>query len=127
MSEQDWSSLKHPWQRLRWARLHWQGKSDGATTMRAAAESMGMQENTYSAYERDPDSASKATELGHQMAMKFGRKFKVNWVWILTGEETPFSRTPAQERMLQLLAETPEDTQDEVVDMMEAVVRRRVG
>lgn len=127
MSDQFWANIREPWQRLRWARLHWQARSGAATTMRAAAESLGMQENTYTAYERDPASGSKHTPLDHQRAMQFGRKFKINWVWILTGEDTPFDRTPAQARAVELLAAAPEDTQDEVVDMIEAVLRRRAG
>lgn len=126
MNSGDWSNLRDPWERLRWARLHWQTQAGGATTATAAAESLGMQQNTYTAYERAPD-ASKHTPIDHQRAMQFGRKFKVNWVWILTGEETPFNRTPAQVRAVELLAEAPEAAQEEMVDMLEALVRRRAS
>lgn len=124
MSEVDWSGLREPWERLRWARMHWQTEAGGATTAGSAADSLGMQQNTYTAYERSPE-GSKHTPLDHQRAMQFGRKFKVNWVWILTGEETPFNRTSAQVRALELLAGAPEETQEEVVDMLEAVLKRR--
>lgn len=124
MSDLEWASLREPWQRLRWARRYWQTKAGSATTAKSAAESLGMQENTYSAYEREPGS-SKHTALDHQRAVQFGRKFKINWVWILTGEETPFSRTHAQNRAIQMLAGVEEKDQDEVVDMIEAVINRR--
>lgn len=126
MSETEWSSLREPWQRLQWARRYWQAKTGAVATARGAAESLGMQENTYAAYERSPDS-SKHTPLDHQRAIQFGDKFKINWVWILTAEETPFSRTPAQQRAVDLLAAASEETQEEVVDMIEAVIKRRTA
>lgn len=126
MEDTSWATLREPWQRLRWARMHWQRQSGAVGTMAAAAESLGMQENTYSAYERAPDS-SKHTVLDHQRAVQFGRKFKVNWVWILTGEDTPFSRTPAQQRAAELLAKVSEDEQADLVAMIEAVVQRRAA
>lgn len=124
MSDLEWAALREPHERLRWARLYWQTKNGAATTAKAAAESLGMQENTYTAYEREPGK-SKATALDHQRAVQFGRKFKVNWVWLLTGEETPFSRTPAQTRAIQALAQADENDQEEVVDMIEALLKRR--
>lgn len=124
MTEADWSALREPWERLRWARLHWQLENGSATTARAAAESLGMQENTYAAYERGPH-ASKFTPLDHQRAMQFGRKFKVNWVWILTGDETPFQRTPAQMQVVELMAGQPADEQERVVEIVSAALRRR--
>lgn len=124
MDERSWFELEHPWERVRWSRLHWQRKTGGAATARAAAESLHMAENTYSAYERAPG-ASKHTPLDHQRAVEFGRKFKVNWVWMLTGDESPFERTPAQMRALELMATVDEDEQERVVDIVEAAIRRR--
>lgn len=122
-----WSKLREPWQRVAWARLHWQRQIGSAETKRAAAESLGMNENTYSAYERDPSDGKKAIPLDHQRAIEFGRKFKANWVWLLTGEETPFGRTHAQSRAVELLAQAPEDLQEEAVEIMETVLRRRLA
>ena len=128
MDDGSWATLKEPWQRLQWARRYWQTQSGGATTARAAAESLGIAENTYSAYERsDERPESKHIPLTHQRAIEFGNKFKINWVWILTGDETPFTRTPAQQRAIELLASIPADTQEEAVDIMETVIRRRAG
>jgi hypothetical protein len=124
MAESEWTKLREPWERLKWARKHWQTKIGAATTKAAAAESLGMQENTYSAYERAPDS-SKHTALDHQRAIQFGDKFKVNWVWLLTGRESPFARTPAQERALGLMAEHDEADQERAVDIIAAALKRR--
>lgn len=126
MGDTSWSTLREPWERLRWARIHWQRQNGSAETLRAAAESLGVQENTYSAYERAPES-SKHTALDHHRAIQFGRKFKINWVWILTGEDTPFTRTPAEQRAAQLLADASEDEQEMAVDVMAAALRRRAS
>lgn len=60
-----------------------------------AAKALGMEAATYRAYEREPGQ-SKSITMGHQAAANFGRRFKVNWVWLLTGEETPFGRQESE-------------------------------
>lgn len=127
LMDSEWSELKQPWERLRWARLFWQRQTGSATTARAAAESLGMNENTYSAYEREPGEGKKNIPLDHTRAAQFGRKFKVNWVWLLSGDETPFGRTAAQTRAMELLAAAPENIQEEAVEIMETIIRRRAG
>lgn len=125
--DSEWSRLKHPWERVKWARMNWQRQIGSAVTARAAAESLGMKENTYSAYERPDVDGRKSSGLDHQHAIEFARKFKTNWVWLLTGEETPFGRTHAQSRAVELLARAPEDLQEEAVEIMETVLRRRLA
>lgn len=126
MDDCSWIGLREPWERLKWSRLHWQTRIGSARTGVAAAESLGMSENTYTAYERPPGS-SKHTPLTHQRAIQFGKKFKINWVWILSGEETPFERTDAQNRAIELMAAASEDDQIQVVDIIEAALRRKAG
>lgn len=69
----DWTTLYEPWERLKWAR-----KQAGFDTASAAADSLGMKKDTYSAYEREPGK-SKHTQLDHQSAIRFAKKFKVSW------------------------------------------------
>lgn len=68
-----------------------------------------MKGGTYRAYERSPES-SKHIAMEHQAAVKFGRKFKINWVWLLTGEGTPFEGqlTEAEERVLEAIRAQPD-------------------
>jgi len=91
----DLSHLKEPWQRLHWARLNWQRTNSLPTTMVAAARALGMDQNTYSAYEREPGK-SKHIEMDHERAVQFARKFKCNWVWLLTGADTPFANLESE-------------------------------
>jgi hypothetical protein len=126
MSETEWSDLRESWDRLKWARKHWQNAIGGATSAKAAADSLGLKENTYSAYERAPGNGDKKhTPLTHQRAIEFGQKFRINWVWILTGQETPFQRTPPQVRAVELMAAAPLEDQERVVDLIEVALRVR--
>lgn len=122
MSDETWRDLREPWQRLQWARRHWQAASGSALTARAAAESLGMKEDTYSAYERRPD-ASKATPLTHQRAIQFGRKFKVRWEWLLTGDGEPWpTEGGPRARILQAVDEAAADDPDELERKADAIV-----
>lgn len=119
----DWSRLTEDYERVRWARTHAK-----FGTARAAAESLGIGENTYSAYERPPE-ASKSTRLEHQRAIQFGRKFKVSWTWLLAGEGTPFDKdaSPAQQRILSAMADLDDERQDQVAQAVEILVRTGTG
>ena len=120
MTATGWELLDQPHERLRWARLH-----AGYPTMKAAAESLGMQENTYSAYEREPGS-SKWTAMDHQRAIEFGRKFKVSWTWLLVQEGTPFEvpLTDAQRRALSVMGSAEEDDQERAAKVIETMLKR---
>lgn len=103
----------------------WQREAGAAKeSASAAADSLGMEPGTYRAYERDPAS-SKHTKLDHQSAIRFARKFKVSWTWLLTNEGTPFdfSLTPAQERVVKLMSDMDETQEAEFVRLVEQLRR----
>lgn len=120
MEDTAWTGLAEAHERLKWARLN-----AGFPTARSAAESLGMLENTYSAYERAPDK-SKATPLDHQSAMRFGKKFKVSWTWLLVREGTPFSKpmTEPQRRVLEQMAGAAEADQQRAAEVVETMLRK---
>lgn len=128
MDEADsgWDRLEEPWDRLRWARMRWQKKAGAINpTQTHAANALGIAPGTYRTYERAPDS-SKHSNYDHQLAIQFGRKFKVNWVWLLTGEGTPFDHlAPTQARVLQAMASLDEDRQEEIAAMIVAFAQAR--
>lgn len=117
--ETSWTQAEESWERLKWARLH-----AGFTTATAAAESLGLRKDTYTAYERAPGS-SKHTQLDHQMAIKAGRKYRVSWTWLLVGDGTPFDKpsNPHQQRAIQAMATVPEEKQAALAEAIEALVR----
>ena len=124
MTEHPWQDLKGGWERLRWAR---QFRSPFETA-EAAAESLGMKAGTYRAYERRPDS-SKHIELDHQAAVRFARKFKVNWIWLLTGEGEPDSTdlSPAQERIIRATSGVSDEEVERAAAVIEAMLSKNVA
>lgn len=121
--ETGWEILCDPHERLRWARLR-----AGYPTAKAAADSLGMKKDTYTAYEREPGK-SKTTGLDHQRAIQFGRRFKVSWEWLLVGAGNPFSgvQTPAQERVVSAMSGATEDEQERVAAAIEALLKTGTG
>lgn len=116
----EWRDLKEGWQRLIWARR--QSRFEHA---KDAAISLGMNENTYRAYEREPG-RSKHTPLNHQAAIRFGRKFKVNWIWLLTGEGEPTGLAAEESRLERALfaaMEAPDEQQDLIADVVERLLK----
>jgi hypothetical protein len=117
--DERWKGLKEPHDRLRWARIQWQEAKGIKPDAGAAADSLGIKPHTYRAYERPPES-SKHTRLDDQRANQFGRKFGVNWIWLLTGEGMPHELdnqlTPRERQMIVALREAPEDRQAAAAD-----------
>lgn len=115
-----WSEAREPWERVKWARLHAK-----YATARAAADSLGEKEGTYIAYERAPGS-SKWSKLNSQRAIQFGRKFRVSWIWLLTGDGTPFENvmSDAQARLAAAIADQPEEEQERIVNIVELMVKK---
>jgi hypothetical protein len=123
MKDERWRDCEGTWDRLRWSRIR-----AGFEKANAAAESLGMKDDTYTAYERRPDS-SKHTALDHQRAGQFAKKFKVSWRWLLLGEGEPgeIELTAAQKRAVAAMREAPEDEQERAADVIETMLRRALG
>lgn len=124
MQRDEWKDLDEPWKRVLWARIRWQTKATGVKgTAKDAAISLGMEPGTYRAYERAPDT-SKHTELDHQAAIQFARKFKVSWKWLLLGEGTPDDdQLPEpQERVIRVMSTLDEERQKEIADAIETLL-----
>lgn len=121
MEPRDWTDLKEPHERLTWARARWQLAKNIKPSGKAAAESVGLKEHTYTAYERPPGS-SKHTPLSHQRAILFARKFGVSWQWLLTGRGEPDNLELSDDewQLVAALRDAPEERQK---DMVAAIVR----
>lgn len=118
-----WKEAREGWERLQWARRTWQS-SRGGGSARDAALTLGMNENTYSAYERSP-TGSKHTPLSHQMAIKFGRKFNVRWEWLLLGGGEPYLQeddNSPRRRILKAIDDASEDDPKELERKADAIV-----
>lgn len=128
MSDEGWRGLEEGWERLRWARAR------KFETALAAAESMGMNADTYRAYERAPDT-SKHTQLDHTSARRFATKFKVRWEWLLVGdsegrpwldgEGPPEDPATPERRVGELLKRVAQKEREELADVLEAMINAR--
>lgn len=59
-------------------------------TAQDAAAALGVNVNTYRAYERQPNS-SKHTPLDHVHAGHFAKRLGVRWEWLLQGQGAPWA------------------------------------
>ncbi len=118
-----WSTQHHYWERVRWARLQWQQRAGMPETARAAAEALGMEENTLTTYERRPRSNKG---LSIERARQFGKKYKVSWIWLALGEGTPFDDdlSPDAQSVARLVDATPEEDRPKVVEAIKTLLKR---
>lgn len=103
------------WDRLRWARTH----SQSQMTPAAAAAAIDVAVPTYRAYERAPGT-SRSTPIDLQSAITLGRRWKISWQWIVSGEGTPFDKplTPLQVRVVAALDKASPEIQAAVERML---------
>lgn len=112
-----WRNTAGTWDRLKWARKQ---KFD---TSLEAATALGLNVNTYRAYERQPDS-SKHTPLDHVHAGHFAKRFNVRWEWLLMGEGSPWrDADERRERILMAYDEATEDRKGVVADVIEKLLK----
>lgn len=74
-----WPDQRPRWERIRWARIH-----AGYERAKDAADSLGIKPGTYRTYERGPEDGGREPPLTE--LQRLARKFKVNWIWLATGE-----------------------------------------
>lgn len=118
------STLEHRYERLRWARLR-----AGFERAKDAADSLGIKPGTYRTYERPPENAGREPELTELQRM--ARKFKVNWIWLATGDQAPEADPLNDDRLAaaaKKAAEVPADKQDDawnaVMGVLDAFARK---
>lgn len=123
--DQSWRALHEPWERLRWARIRWQKANGQPDNAKAAADTLGMKDGTYRAYERPPGS-SKHTPLDLDAAEKFGRLFGVRPMWLLRGAGAPFisARSPDMARIISAIEQMSDSELRVTADMIEAFQRK---
>lgn len=122
---ESWRLLRHPWERLRWARLNrteFQRAKD-------AAESLGIKPGTYRTYEYDPNDNGREPPLSE--LQRIAKKFKVSWVWIASGQGSPDADVvtdpnlaAAAERAGAIPADKQADAWNAVMGVLEAFARK---
>lgn len=124
-SDDRWRHTRGTWDRLRWARM-----AKGFERAQDFADSIAMKAGTYRAYEREPGENSKATPLDHGHAVEWGKKLKVRWEWLLTGEGTPWEATfysmdltPGKAKLRKLTDGLDDDKASKLADAIEAMLK----
>jgi transcriptional regulator with XRE-family HTH domain len=118
-----WRECRGTWDRLRWARM-----AAGYERAKDFADSIGMKDGTYRTYERAPDS-SKHSDIDHTLAIRFAKKLKVRWEWLLTGDGTPEAESqyskafPGKAKLRQLAEDLPEEQAAKVATAIEALLK----
>lgn len=123
--QEEWETLATQWMRVKWARVYWQTKSGAGSTAKDAAESLGMPESTYLQYERPPGT-SRTAELRLDIAQRIGRKFKVDWAWLMTGRGSPFY-SEERERIYLRVSKAPLEEVDKISRILDAALGENVN
>lgn len=112
-----WRSTIGTWDRLKWARKR------KFATAKDAAVAMAIDDGTYRAYERQPDS-SKHIPLNHVHAGHFAKRLGVRWEWLLMGEGEPWRDSDERrERILEAYDSASEDRKSAVADAIERLLK----
>jgi hypothetical protein len=115
--DERWKTCIGTWDRLRWARLQ------RFETAKDAAIALGIEEGTYRAYERTPDS-SKHTKLDHQKAMHFAKRLGVRWQWLLLGQGEPWNDEDEDiDRAISVMREADPTRRRDIADLIERLLK----
>lgn len=110
-----WPEDRHRWERQRRAR-----KEAGFERAVDAAESLGIKPGTYRTYERGPEDGGREPPLSELQRM--ARKFKVNWIWLATGEGLPKDDILNDERVAKAARKARDIDPDKADDAWNAVM-----
>lgn len=130
--DSSWKNCREFWERLRWARLHY-AKKKGDTIFRPtdAASTLNVKPGTYRTWEQPKESDGRVPDMStiQQIAAKFG----VSWVWLLSGQGSPYYDHKMEEQFnafQRRLPDIPEEKRDDALEAARAVFEsfaRRAG
>lgn len=111
VEDHTWTEARELHERIRWARLHY-ARRQGDIIFRPtdAARSLGVKPGTYRTWEHPKDQGGR--EPSRSEVSKIAEKFRVSWLWLLTGQGSPYfdPQLEAQINIFQQKAATlPED------------------
>lgn len=110
-----WRQCRKTWDRLRWARLQ-----AGFERAKDAAESLDVKPGTYRTYEYDWTKDGREAPLSEYQ--RFARKFKINWVWLVSGQGSPFEGVEPDARVQALVEKSAEVPDDKLDDALSAAM-----
>lgn len=114
-----WQDCRERWERVRWARFN-----AGYQRATDAAKSLNIKPVTYRTYEHGPDENGREPSLSE--IQRIARKFKVNWIWLAAGEDTPLGRFEPDQRIIEIdktVSTLPDDRKDDALNAALGAVR----
>lgn len=118
--EHHWSEAETFAERMKWARLNLtdaQGRAGRLPKATDGAAYVGVKAGTYRTYETPKGEGGREPPL--EEIKRIAIRFRVNWIWLATGEGRPDVNVLADERLLQLgnkIARLDPSDQDAAID-----------
>lgn len=119
-----WQELREFWERMRWTRLHYAHRQ-GDIIFRPtdAARTLNVQPVTYRTWEQAKENGGRVPPL--EAIQGIAGKFGVSWVWLATGQGSPFHDPRMEEQFnafARRLPEVPEERREDALAAMRAVL-----
>lgn len=83
-----------------------------------AARAFGWTVSTYTHHENG------TREYDHAQAQKYGRAFRVNWIWLLTGVDPRIEIDPDEATVLDLMANMTPEEREQAVAVLRALANK---
>lgn len=117
--DRSWEDLREFWQRLRWARLHYADRNQLVHFRPTdAAMTLGEKPGTYRTWEEPKENGGRVPEM-HRI-QKIANKFGVSWVWLLSGQGSPYYDHQMEEQFNAFQRRLPEIPPEKREDALRA-------
>lgn len=122
--DESWKDAREFWERLRWARGYYAHKlGDVIFRPTDAARTLNERPGTYRTWEEPKENDGREPPL--PTVQKIANKFGVSWVWLLSGQGSPYYDHVMEEQFnafARRLPEIPEGSREDAIRAMRAVL-----
>lgn len=117
--DSSWEECREFWERLRWARLYYAHKrGDVVFRPTNAAETLNEKPGTYRTWEEPKENGGRVPEMFR--IQKIAEKFGVSWVWLLSGQGSPYYDHQMEEQFNAFQRRLPEIPPEKREDALRA-------
>lgn len=114
-----WQECREFWERLRWTRhLYARRKGDIIFRPTDAARTVGEKPGTYRTWEEPKENDGRVPEIWR--IQKIAEKFGVSWVWLLSGQGSPYFDHKMEEQFNAFQRRLPEIPEEKREDALRA-------
>jgi transcriptional regulator with XRE-family HTH domain len=118
--DSSWEQCREFWERLRWARSYYARTKLEGVILRptTAAENLGVNPGTYRTWEEPKENGGRMPDISRVQAI--AGKFGVSWVWLLSGQGSPYYDHQMEEQFNAFQRRLPEIPEEKRQDALEA-------